>query len=61
MKTAAINKTQLLKSYLDEKKDFIKYEEFEDCYIIYYRDETQLFWFGVGYGKYIEDAKNQIG
>jgi len=51
MKKIAITKTNLLAEYLEQSK-FIKFESFEDCFIIYARDDQQLFWFGVGYGKF---------
>ena len=54
MKTFAISKTSFLKAYLEQNK-FIQYESFEDCYIIYARDETQIFWFGAGYEQFCNE------
>jgi len=56
MKTIAISKTTLLKTYLEQSK-FIQFETFGDCYIIHTRNDQQIFWFGVGYGEFC--AKNK--
>ena len=57
MKKVALTQTPSLKEYLDTKSGFITYESFEDCYIVSIRDDQQLFWFGVGYGEWLQKRK----
>ena len=56
MKTFATSKTEMIKKYLDSLSKFgVKYESFEDSYIIHVRDDEKIFWLGVGYGEFLDN------
>ena len=55
MTKLALTQTEHLEAYLKNLKFPVKYESFEDCFIISLRDQQQIFWFGFGYNKYLND------
>ena len=55
MKTFAIKRTSFLEEYLQSVSRFHTYEIFEDCFILQFRTDEQIFWFGYGYHKYLSD------